>query len=248
MIEPPTPVCRSLLVGATWLSDLVFQSSLERTARRLGGELGVPSHFIQQLLAIEDKRFAFHPGVDPLAIIRASIFNVWATPSRLHGASTITQQIYSGAARRAGRWSPTLGCKLAQSVWAIRATLLGTKAKVLKDYLDSVYFGRSFYGLDRASIGYCARLPGDLRFGDGFFLAERIGRPNVVSVRRVAGLVARRPIRVLFGADPSVRSVISEHYERHFGCGEEIARCLERSLRKPVERTCTCSAAVSSEL
>lgn len=236
-----------LLSGATRVSDGAFHLPLERAAQRLAGELGLPAHFIQQLLAIEDKRFAWHLGVDPVAVARAVVFNIGTAPSRLHGASTITQQMYSGAQRRTGRWAPTLGCKLAQSVWAIRATLSRSKPSLLRDYLDSVYFGKSFYGLQQASVGYCGRAPEELGVGDSFFLAERIARPNFVSVKRVAVLAARKPIAALLSAEPTVISVVRGHYERHFGCGKEIAKCLESSLRKPVERTSMCSEVVSNE-
>jgi membrane peptidoglycan carboxypeptidase len=247
MIESFRTLTSSLLNGATRVSDLVLQGSIERSAQRLGHELSLPAHLIQQVLAIEDKRFAWHPGVDPLAVIRAAIFNVGTSPSRLHGASTIVQQIYSGAARRTGRWAPTFGCKLAQSVWAIRATLVSPKPIILRNYLSNVYFGRSFYGLRQASTGYFGRAPQDLGVADSFFLAERIASPNVVSLRRIGMLVARRPIMALLRAEPSVMREMRAHYERHFGCGEEIAKCLERCLRKQVERMSMSSAVVLSE-
>lgn len=238
---------RWLLSGASVASDLAFQRMLERSAQRLGVELCLPPHFIYQLLAIEDKRFMWHPGVDPFAVLRAVIFNVGTVPSRPHGASTIAQQIYSGAARREGRWSPTLRCKIAQSFWAIRATQARSKSMVLREYLDSVYFGKSYYGLRHASIGYCGRLPSDLCIAESFFLAERIGKPNAVAVRRVAMLVARKSIMTLFRTDPNLIRDLSAHYERHFGRGKEIAKCLENSLRKSVERTSMSLEVVSNE-
>src|SRR5438132_6559669 len=124
---PLQTATRWALNGSTRLSDRIFRVALEESARRLGHNLGLPPHFVQQLLAIEDKRFAYHPGIDPLAILRALIFNLGTRPTRLHGASTIAQQVYSAAARRNGGWGPTLRSKLAQSFWAIRATLLNSK-------------------------------------------------------------------------------------------------------------------------
>lgn len=238
---------RSLMTGATRLSDCLLERPLESAAHHLARELSLPAHFILQLLAIEDKRFAWHPGIDPVAVVRAAFFNIATSPPRPHGASTITQQLYSGALRRTGHWSPTLRSKLRQSLWAIRRTVVCSKLEVLKEYLDSVYFGRSFYGLKMASRGYCERAPKDLSVTDSFFLAERIARPNAVFIHRIRTLLARRPIIRLMGSDPAVVHDLSTRYEQHFGCGEEISQCLERCLKRPVERTFMSSEVASSE-
>jgi hypothetical protein len=246
MMTPFQTATRWVLNGATRLSDHVFRGMLEKSAQRLGNELALPPHFIQHLLAMEDKRFAYHPGVDPLAILRAFIFNVGTRPTRPHGASTIVQQVYSGAVRRRGAYTPTLRFKLAQTVWAVRSTSVRSKPAVLRGYLDSVYFGKSFYGLRQASIGYCGRAPHDLSVADSFFLAERIARPNAVSVRRIEMLLARSSIIALFSADLSVMRELPVLYERHFDCGEAIAICLENSLKKQVGRTSMSSVVVSN--
>jgi hypothetical protein len=247
MVAPFRPFTRCVLNSATHISDFALQGLLERSAQRLGQELRLPAHFIQQLLAVEDKRFAWHPGIDPVAVVRAVMFNLGVAPARPHGASTIVQQTYSGAQRRTGNWSPNLRCKLAQSAWAVHATVANSKPSLLRTYVDSVYFGRSFYGLRQASAGYCGRAPQEIDVSEAFFLVERIGRPNVVSARRVGMLITRAPIVALFRADPAAVQQLPAHYERNFGCGEEIARCLERSLRKPVERTFMSSEVVSNE-
>jgi penicillin-binding protein 1A len=231
----------------TSVSDYVFGPALQACAQRLAQELQLPAYFVQQLLAVEDKRFVYHPGVDFLSVLRALIFNLGTAATRPHGASTITQQIYSNAARRKGSYQPTTGFKIAQSTWAIRRTLTLSKSRVLKDYLDSVYFGRSYYGLNQAAKGYCDQIPHDLTIAESFFLVERIARPNKVSITRIAILAERRPIAAVLKADLGVMRQLAVLYERHFGCGEVIARCLERSLRKQVVPTSTYLAAASSE-
>lgn len=246
MIAPLQTLIRSALGSATRASDYLFSAVLQKSSLRLSEELDLPPHLIQQVLAIEDKRFAWHPGVDPLAMIRAAVFNVGIGPARPHGASTIAQQVYSAEARRTGKWASTPRFKLAQSVWAIDATWNNSKATVLRNYLDSIYFGKSFYGLRQAALGYCGRLPRDLGIVDSFFLVERIAMPNRVSVRRVEMLVSRTPIAALFRAERHVMTELPAYYERHFECGERIARCLEKYLRKRVEPTSTYSAVVSS--
>src|SRR4051812_11077894 len=99
-------VSRRLLRAAAALSDHLFAPGLRAAAKLLARELHLPAHFVEQLLAIEDKRFHFHVGVDPIAIVRALLFNVGTGTLRPHGASTLTQQIYSANARRQMQYAP----------------------------------------------------------------------------------------------------------------------------------------------
>ena len=238
--------CNVLRVTTT-LSDKVFGPALETCARRAAQELQIPPHFVQQLFAVEDKRFFYHPGVDFLSVLRALLFNIGTSPVRPHGASTITQQIYSNAARRIGSYRSSLGFKIAQSNWAMKRALTCSKLSILKEYMESVYFGRSYYGVERAAEGYCGRKARDLTIADSFFLVERIARPNKVSIARVAILAERRPIANLLMADLGVIHELAALYELHFSCGEGIARCLERSLRKRAVPTSMFLAAASNE-
>lgn len=239
-------ITRSVLKVTTDFSDQVFGPAVESCARRAAQELRLPSYFIQQLLAVEDKRFFYHPGVDFLSIFRALCFNIGTAPIRPHGASTITQQIYSNAARREGSYCSTVSFKIAQSSWAIKRTFTNSKLCILKEYLESVYFGRAYYGINQAAIGYCGRNPYDLNIAESFFLVERIARPNKVSVARVEILAERKPIAILLKEDLGVIRQLAALYERHFGCGEVIAICLERSLKKQGVLTSTYLAAASS--
>ncbi len=238
---------RSVLARTTALSDRVFGSALETSAVGLAEDLQLPAHFVLQLLAVEDKRFLYHPGVDILSVLRALFFNLGTAPSRPHGASTITQQIYSNSARQRRRYRSTLGFKISQSTWALKTTLRDSKLDILRKYLDSVYFGRSFFGLTRAANGYCKQLPGDLTIAQSFFLVDRIATPNKVNIRRIAILTGRRPIASILRSEPCVAGQLATLYERHFSCGEVIARCLEKSLRSQVVPTSSCLGAVLSE-
>jgi membrane carboxypeptidase/penicillin-binding protein PbpC len=232
---------------ANGASDKIFLRPLERSAGRLAYAVCLPAHFVQQLFAIEDKRFAYHIGVDFIALLRAAIYNLGSSPRRPHGASTITQQIYSGAARLNGRYSSTVRFKLAQQLWAIWATTTRSKADVLKEYLESVYFGRSLRGLKEASWEYCQRDPQHLNPAESFFLAERIARPNRVSPKRIEILVKRRPIAEILTRSPCAAGSLVDLYERHFRCGEVVALCLEKHLRSPVARTYSYLEVVSNE-
>jgi membrane peptidoglycan carboxypeptidase len=188
-------------------------------------------------------------GIDPFAVLRASIYNLAFEPARRHGASTLTQQIYTGALRRRSRYQPTIVYKIRQSLWALGATIVGTKAAVLKSYSESVYFGKSLYGISDAANFYCGKTVAidRLTVAEGFFLAERIARPNAVSIPRLRALMARPPIARLLESDPAAPKQLVDLYEEHFQCGKEIEPCLARHLKKPVAHTCLSSVAALSE-
>jgi membrane peptidoglycan carboxypeptidase len=238
---------RLLLSAASRLSDRFWESPLAVSASKLAAAIDLPCHFVQHLLVVEDKRFAWHPGIDLLALFRVSLFNALLRPPRRHGASTITQQIYSTLTRRSGTYSPTIAFKARQMMYALRLSVTSSKTDVLKRYLDTVYFGGSIYGLDSASRGYCGHRPKELSPAEAFFLVERIARPNAACPARIAALIRRKPIRAVLSADPNAVRVLTSLYQRHFGCGEVIAACLERSLAKSAVPAYSTYAAASNE-
>jgi membrane carboxypeptidase/penicillin-binding protein len=136
------------------LSDVMCASLIRSSAARYASRLGVPYHFLIQLFSIEDKRFAFHFGVDPVAIIRAVVSRLAPFPT-VQGASTITQQLYH-CLQKAGRarHPRTIEWKIKQSVWAVLAEARMTKFQILSEYLNHVYWGSSYFGLDSAALGY----------------------------------------------------------------------------------------------
>jgi hypothetical protein len=230
---------RDALCAAASASDSLFRRFTEAGAQTFARELCLPIHFLQQLLAVEDKRFEYHPGVDPISIARALIFNVGVASARRHGASTITQQLYSATARRRRHYQPTVRFKLKQMAWAIGKTFSTSKSDILRKYLETIYFGRSYHGLAAAARGYCQRNAVELSIADSFFLVDRIATPNRASLARIGILSGRPCVSAVLTSDPAVVCELTVLYERHFGCGEAMAKCLEKSLKRSAERTYT---------
>jgi hypothetical protein len=227
---PPAPV-RAARTGVRLLlhlcqagSDLAFAPLARRAAWRLAPATGTPPHFVYVLLAVEDKRFLLPGGVDPLAAARAAASNLLARGS-LQGASTITQQLYN--VERAEQGMPrtrTLATKWRQGAWAVRAGARYSKPEVLRTYLDRVYWGRSFRGLDQAAAGYCGTRRDAVTVAQSFFLVERLATPNVARPRRVAILLTRRALAPLFRGQSARRAELLALYERHFAAAAKIRR------------------------
>jgi penicillin-binding protein 1A len=103
----------------------------------------------QAIVAIEDKRFYVHRGVDLRAILRAAWNDVRGRP--VQGGSTITQQFVKNALNGS---APTISRKLREAALAWRLEQRWTKDQILTAYLNTVYFGNGAYGVQQACKVY----------------------------------------------------------------------------------------------
>ncbi|AUX44027.1 glycosyl transferase [Sorangium cellulosum] len=144
------------------------------------------------LLAAEDRRFARHPGVDPLAIARA--FGQLAAERRVvSGASTITQQL----ARTLVPRPRTLRGKLGEMALALRIEASLSKREILEQYLNRVAFGPGLRGVEAASRFYFDKPTADLSLAEAAALASMPRGPALYDPRRGTGPLERRRNRVL---------------------------------------------------
>ena len=125
----------------------------------------VPEIFIDALRAGEDQRFYEHQGVDYVGVVRAAYLNFKAGETT-QGASTITQQLarnaYNLEEERKKRGETGMQRKITEMFLANRIEQRYTKAQILEFYLNRIYFGRGYYGIRSASLGYFGKEPKDL--------------------------------------------------------------------------------------
>lgn len=108
-------------------------------------ELGdlVPARFVSALFAAEDHRNNIHPGVDPIAIMRATWVFLWC--GQCQGGSTVEQQFVRVVL---GRYERTLRRKLREQILAISISRRRTKTQIASAYLSLAYYGSGHIGLD----------------------------------------------------------------------------------------------------
>ncbi len=125
-------------------------------------------------VAIEDRRFYFHHGIDVQAILRAVVVNAEAG-TVVEGGSTITQQLvknlYVGDAENLGRKIDE-----ASLAWQLEDRL--TKDQILTRYLNTVYFGEGAYGVQAAAQTYFGVDAERLTLAESAMLAGLITAPN----------------------------------------------------------------------
>jgi penicillin-binding protein 1C len=105
--------------------------------------------YVRALLRLEDKRFRYHPGFDPLAVGRALVQNLWRRRV-VSGASTLTMQLARILAPR----PRSLRAKLLQTFVALQLELRLSKDQILAAYLRFLPFGQNIEGIEAASLTY----------------------------------------------------------------------------------------------
>jgi len=178
------------------------------------------------LFLVEDKRFSIHLGFDPIAVIRAAIFNV--QKKSLQGASTIPQQIVSARIPRPIRISRSWKYKALQTALAFVHCISRSKVSLLHEYVNTIYWGRSYHGLDSAATGYFGCDRQSLSVTQSFFLAERIAAPNRMSAKRILNLVNRKPIKAGLARHGATVANVFEVYSRIYGNGGGLCQLRER--------------------
>jgi membrane peptidoglycan carboxypeptidase len=200
-----------------------------RFARRWSEGLAVPIYFLELLILLEDKRFPGHFGIDPIGIFRAIRFNL-RTSNRRQGASTLAQQLYNVrmAGASGGGYSRSLGAKLIQILFGLWISLRLSKVAILSEYLESVYWGHDFRGLDAAATGYFGKRRCELSFEESFLLVERLACPNRLSSERIAVIVRRPSITSLIAVNRSSALDIISLYDRFYMCGNTFFTVIGR--------------------
>lgn len=147
---------------------------------------------VPALLAAEDARFYQHPGVDPLAALRALGQLVWERRP-VSGASTLTQQLARNLVPR----PRTLRGKLREMALALRIEAALPKERILEEYLSRVEFGPNLRGIEAASRHYFAKSAAALDLAEAAALVSLPRGPALYDPRRRPQLLERRRLRVL---------------------------------------------------
>ena len=137
----------------------------------------IPDVVKQAFVSAEDQNFWTHPGIDPLAIARAAVFDLthMGEGRRPIGASTITQQV---AKNMLLDNQVSLARKAKEAIVAMRIDSALTKQRVLELYLNEIYLGSQSYGVAAAAQAYFNKSLDQLSLPEAAFLAALPKAPN----------------------------------------------------------------------
>ncbi len=154
----------------------------------------VPTHVRAAFVAVEDRRFYAHHGIDWHGVIRAVVSNVRAGGVR-EGASTITMQLARNVflSHRASERSMTR--KLLEWRYATLLESALTKNEILERYLNAIYLGNGVYGVEGASRDLFGRSVRDVNVAEAALLAGLPKAPSAYTPRHdAARALSRRDV------------------------------------------------------
>ncbi len=180
----------------------------------------ISPNVINAVIATEDSRFFHHPGVDPMALARATWQNIRARRV-VSGGSTISMQVIRNIYHplRGRRPERTFSQKLWEAWYALRLERMLSKEEVLLQYLNRVPFGNQTFGIDAAARLYFAKPGAQLSIAEAAFLAAIPNSPTMNDPYRHFNHVSERQ-----------RYVLSRMKEKGFISEEERERAEHEPL------------------
>ena len=173
-LQTRKPYARQVLEPA--LITYLFDESREK--RRFVKYQELPDHLVEAVLAIEDRRFFSHPGLDPFRIVGAALRNIRAE-SYIQGGSTITQQLVKNFFLTPER---TFKRKAHEALLAFVLERRADKKDILELYLNEIYLGQvgsfSINGVGEAARMYFHKDVQNLTLVESAMLAGMIQSPN----------------------------------------------------------------------
>ena len=213
----PLPRFRSPLSTVVEASDgsLLGARIADDGQWRFPGSGQVPEKFEKSLLTFEDSWFYYHPGINPVSIVRALLNNIKAGKI-VSGGSTITMQV---ARISRGNKSRTYAEKFVEILSALKLELFRSKKRILQLYSSNAPFGGNTVGLEAAAWRYTGKSAADMTWAEAASLAILPNSPALVFPGRNQEILR------------TSRNVLLRHlYERKYMDSITLVLALDESL------------------
>lgn len=194
----------------------VLLYDVHENARRTIVPLSGISRYVRDAtVAIEDTEFYRHRGIQPTAILRATLANITSLGFS-QGGSTITQQVVKNSILTTDK---TIARKLKEWILALKIERVFSKDEILAIYLNEAPYGGSLYGIEEASRAFFGKMSGDLTLAEAAYLAALPQAPTYYSpygnhrdrLDERAHLVLNEMRRHGFITEDEYRAAIGEH-------------------------------------
>jgi len=135
----------------------------------------IPENMRNAMIAVEDKRFHSHYGIDPIRTAGAVVEGITGSRSRVGGTSTISQQLARNLFLSSNR---TFDRKAREAILAMALEWRFSKEQILELYLNKVYFGGGAYGVDSASRKFFSHPGTELSVAEASIIAGLVKAPS----------------------------------------------------------------------
>jgi len=181
------------LITEVYSSDGTLIAEFAAERRKLIAYEDIPPHVRDAFIAVEDRRFFEHEGVDIKSILGAVMENI-QEGDWVRGASTITQQVIKNIILTPER---TLSRKIKEAILAHRIENNLSKEEILYLYLNHIYLADGTYGIEAASMNYFGKSAKDIDLAEAALLAGLPKKPEYYSPRKHPGRALERQKLVL---------------------------------------------------
>lgn len=171
---------KPILVTEVYSSDGTLIGEFAAERRKIVRYENIPPHARNAFIAVEDKRFFEHEGVDLKSIIGAMLENI-QEGDWVRGASTITQQVIKNIILTPER---TISRKIKEAILAHKIENNLSKEEILFLYLNHIYLGDGTYGVETASQNYFGKSAKDINIAEAALLAGLPKKPEYFSPRK----------------------------------------------------------------
>ena len=184
----------------------------------------IPTTLRNAFVAVEDARFYTHSGVDLKRIVGAFVSNL--TSSGTQGGSTITQQLIKNTLLSSEQ---SYKRKIQEAYLALQLEMKYSKDQILESYLNTIYLGENYYGVQVAAEGYFGKQLGELTLRECAMLAGATNNPYYYNPRR--NFYTRRDGEKDYEAITNNRTnyVLRCMYENQFITYEQYQQALDPS-------------------
>lgn len=141
----------------------------------------IPRYLVSATLAIEDKRFYFHHGIDIPANIRALFAIISSGGEFVQGGSTITQQLARNVFLPYIRSQKTLNRKIQEIILARALEQKFSKDEILENYLNNIFYGAGAYGVKAAASTYFGKDLSELTLAEAALIAGLPQKPSALN-------------------------------------------------------------------
>ena len=141
----------------------------------------LPPYLPQAFIAIEDRRFYTHAGIDPIGIGRALSRNILRAGGGVQGGSTLTQQLAKNLFLTQER---TASRKIQEAILALWLERKYSKNEILELYLNRVYFGSGAYGVEAAAQKYFGKSAREVTIAEAAILGGLVQSPSRLAPNR----------------------------------------------------------------
>lgn len=153
----------------------------------------IPKNYVNAVIAVEDRRFYKHNGVDIISIGRA-VFTDIKNMKLVEGGSTITQQV---AKNNLFTQEKKLERKIAEIFASFDLEKICTKDEIFELYVNTCYYGEGFYSIKDAAEGYFGKEPKDMNLYECTLLAGIPNAPSVYAPTKNPELARERQAQVI---------------------------------------------------